>query len=289
MKKTHKQVVGLVSLGAVVGITVFAATLPSPGAAATASITDTLMVRVVGSTPDVTFTNPTENATVVIPEQQLEFSYENVDTVEVALKYTDLDGEITNVADFAEINADYEAGTFSTLLNFNDYGYGTFEFTVTGIGFDNVIDVDAIIIAYAPMTSEIVEDEETGIVSAIFDYNDDAAPDKITVTVFGSDGVTPIYTTTVNPPTREVEIPFDDINGIITGNYVVRVVGYDQDGGEIYTKDHSYYYEAIPVPNTGSFLRELNVSREDFLITGLVMFFAISVVGVGIIVKKRHQ
>ena len=55
MKKTHKKILGLFGLVLVVAVTVFAAFLPAPKTQAvdTTTVTDTISVRVVGSTPVV--------------------------------------------------------------------------------------------------------------------------------------------------------------------------------------------------------------------------------------------
>ena len=47
--------------------------------------------------------------------------------------------------------------------------------------------------------------------------------------------------------------------------------------------------EAIIVPDTGSFFQNLNISREDYLITGLAVFMIIGVVAFGVIIKKRRN
>ncbi|MDO4753108.1 MAG: hypothetical protein Q4A36_02685 [Candidatus Saccharibacteria bacterium] len=60
-----------------------------------------------------------------------------------------------------------------------------------------------------------------------------------------------------------------------------------QIGGTIiYTIDYTSGTPII-VPDTGSFFQGLNISREDYLITGIVVFAIIGVVGFGI-VKKAH-
>ena len=60
-----------------------------------------------------------------------------------------------------------------------------------------------------------------------------------------------------------------------------------QIGGTIiYTIDYTSGTPII-VPDTGSFFQGLNISREDYLITGIVVFAIIGVVGFGI-VKKTH-
>jgi len=389
MKKSHKQVVGLVSLGAVAAMTIFAATIPSPGAAALSTVTDTITVRVVADSPDVNFLVPSSNVTVTHPNQDLQFDYNNISAAVLSLTYTDENGVVTEVGSIANITSEYEYDTFSTTFNLDSYGYGTFEFVLTGEGVDGVTDTDAIAITYQWMNSELVEDDGDGDnnPTIVLDYDDDpddddpedgtdGAPTEIKITVVDEDGDV-VYETTVTPPTDDVEIPFDDIPGLPEGDYTiivegtnedgetgyhgeheyhyddennndgddgkivlhydddnepstivitvtdedgnviyeetvtppqreiyipfdeipdlpdgdynVDIVGYDDDGDVVYTEYYIYHYERVPVPNTGSFFRDLNVSKEDFVVTALIMFFVISTVGVGVILKKKHQ
>ena len=380
MKKTHKQVVGLVSLGAVAAMTVFAATLPSPAASAISSVTDTIVVQVVGETPDVNFITPSGNTTVVRPSGEIEFDYNNVSHVSLSFTHTSESGVVTTVDDYADIVSDFSHDTFSTTFDYYTYGYGTFEFVLTGEGLDGVTDTDAIVITYQWMNSELIEDDGDGdnnptvlleyddnpatdpktinlavynddgdlvweisvvppthdveipfddipnlpsgnytiTVEGINDYDevgyygeheyyytntnnndgedgkvvlhydDDNEPTEIVITVTDPDGNI-IYEETVTPPTDEIYVPFDDIPDLPDGDYDVNITGYDDNGDVVYTEHYVYHYERVPVPNTGSFFKNLNVSKEDFVITALIMFFVISMVGTGVILKKKHQ
>lgn len=289
MKKTHKKVVGLLSLGAVAGMTVFAATLPSPSASATSTFTDTMVVRVLGNAPDVSLLQPSGNVSVVGPNQKLEFNYENVKSIRVALRHTSsVNGAVTVVDDFADIDANGVPGTFSEMLNLDDYGYGTFEFTITAEDENGVMDVEAVTIKYSQLESNLTTDsEDPSKVTVKLDYEDIGTPDHTDVKVISPDG-TEVFTGTIVPPDDEIELSFDDIEGLAAGDYTIIVTSYDEYGNIIYTKDYAHKYELAAVPNTGSFFKDFNVSKEDFLITGLIMFFTISVVGVGIIAKRKR-
>lgn len=289
MKKTHKKVVGLLSLGAVAGMTVFAATLPSPSASATSTFTDTMVVRVLGNAPDVTLLQPGGNISVVGPNQKLEFNYENVKSIKIALRHTSsVNGAVTVVDDFADIDANNVPGTFSEMLNLNDYGYGTFEFTITAENENGVMDVEAVVITYSQLESSMaIDNEDPSKVTIKLDYEGIGTPDHSDVKVTNADG-DEVFAGAIVPPDDKLEILFDEIDGLVAGDYTITVTSYDEYGNIIYTKDYTYKYELAAVPNTGSFFKDFNVSKEDFLITGLIMFFAISMVGIGIIAKRKH-
>lgn len=111
MKKAKKQCLGFFGLALVVAMTTVAANIPSPGASATSStVTDTIVVRVVGSVPDVNIRGIVNDAIYVNPERNFAVDYENVETMVVSLEYTDLDGN-TTTAVLDEATPDYNAGT----------------------------------------------------------------------------------------------------------------------------------------------------------------------------------
>lgn len=377
MKKTHKQVVGLVSLGAVAAMTVFAATLPSPGASATTqTVTDRLVVNVVEKMPDVNLTTPSGSIVTTKRNQPITFNYVNVSSVKLSMKHTAEDGTVTTVDNLVDKSVSTDYGSDTIDLNLADYGYGNFRFTLFGLAQDGASDTDAISVEFQWMNSD-VETTTDGQPGVDLDYDDGNLPKEVNITVTGPDGetvyettVTPptgdveiplneipglpsgtyhvkiegikddgttayvkeydtdydngnstadddgtinlhydgnnaperiditvydpsgksVYTTTVTPPTRTVTIPFDDIPGLVSGTYLIDAIGYNAGGDIVYREKFNYNYEVevVPVPDTGSFFQGLNISREDFLITGLIMFGIISIVGVGIIVRKKR-
>lgn len=98
-------------------MTVFAATLPVPGASATSSVTDTISVRVVGSVPDVNILGIDNGEVITVPNQFFKVEYENVDTISVILEHVDLDGNVTTYT-LDEFVPDYEPGTEEYNLHF---------------------------------------------------------------------------------------------------------------------------------------------------------------------------
>lgn len=111
MSKTKKRILGFLGLSFVLAATVFAATLPSPDASATSSLSDTLVVRVVGAVPDVKITGIVNGKVYANPNRPFSVSYENVNHLTVTLDYTDLEGNvITKLLD--EQYPEYPIGEF---------------------------------------------------------------------------------------------------------------------------------------------------------------------------------
>ena len=76
MKKTPKKVLGFLGLAFVAAMTIFAAALPNPEAlAASSSMTDTIIVRVIAGTPDVNIIKPSSGSVFVGPEHVVSFDF----------------------------------------------------------------------------------------------------------------------------------------------------------------------------------------------------------------------
>lgn len=108
MKRAKKNFLGLLGLSAVTVMTVIAVNTPSPGAKAT-TITDTLELHVIGTTPNVEILDIKNGAVFSSPERSFKVSYENVETYTLTLTYTDLDDNTTTEV-IDESTPDYEYG-----------------------------------------------------------------------------------------------------------------------------------------------------------------------------------
>ncbi|MDO4742086.1 MAG: hypothetical protein Q4A79_01805 [Candidatus Saccharibacteria bacterium] len=112
-----KRVVGLLGLILVIIVTFFAIILPDSGVSATSSFSDGLVVRVVGVVPNVDITGISNREVFITDMPSFNVSYENVETVQVILKYTDQDGNVkTMILD--ERTPDYNAGSETFNIRF---------------------------------------------------------------------------------------------------------------------------------------------------------------------------
>lgn len=83
------------------------------------------------------------------------------------------------------------------------------------------------------------------------------------------------------------------MEGLDAGDYTA-ILMYKTENGRIVgnTKKFKIHYdgdEVIIVPDTGSFFQGLNISREDYLITGVVVFAVIGVVAFGVVARNRNS
>lgn len=318
MKKTQKRVVGFCGLAAVVATTVFAATLPGPDASAAtqSGFTDTLNVRVVGEKPLIDVTSPTPGKIVVSPVQRIAFTYEGVENITIKITYTNPDG-VTQVIPYGSvIQPDYAPGSFDNVIDLSgaEYGYGDYVITVEGYGPDGVPSSDSASFSYYPVYVDVETTPGTpggddggdgtdgggtdgggtdgtggasgGDYTLNFDYDTEsgmAVPIGATVLINNNDDGRLVKEMPVEPfPTDTYRLVFANY-GLPSGTYKITVrVAYSYKD-KIYYVDYTYIvtYKAasMAVPDTGGILGNLNISKSDYLATGLIVFGIVGVAG----------
>lgn len=300
MKKTKKRVLGLLGLVLVIITTIFAAFLPGPEASAEGgitSVTDTISVRVVGSVPDILNVKPINGSVFIYPDQDLSFDYENVEYLTITIRYTDKD-DVEHIIpllekDDPESFVDYIPGSYSTPLDLlaEDYGYGEYRVEIVGIGFNDVKDFETVEFALYPAVGEANEADDGKVYLDLQYDTKNENINTIGINIYDENGnlVNVLSSITVNAPDMRVELPFAE-NNLPTGNYRIEITAYNAEGEALYKPYIAYYYyEMIPVPNTGALFSNLNISRTDYLVTGLIIFFLAAILGIVFIVKGRSN
>ena len=89
---------------------------------------------------------------------------------------------------------------------------------------------------------------------------------------------------------KDLTIPME---GLEDGEYTT-VISYEDMNGRQVGNSKSYTIKnysgsAVLVPDTGGFFQGLNISREDYLITGLAVFMVIGVVAFGVVARNRRN
>ena len=304
MKKTHKKAIGVFGLVLVAAMTFVAAGIKTPGASAVgASATDTITVRVIGDVPKVNFDDPGEKVDTVDPNQSFKIDYENVESIEVKLDYTNTAGVTTTfvLSDPSDpaYNPNFAPGSLVQNLKLSNYGVGTFLLSVKGLGHDGVTATDILTRKFSNIISNL-EIGDDGEVYANIEYNqEEVKSGEITVFVDGKDTGTRLKIPEDIQGGR-VKIPLDD--DLTAGEYTVSIgiVAYDADGNElpgIVIENNGVDIEIADIPDTnapdspdtGGLFRSLNISKEDYLITGLIVFFVFGIVAFGIVARNRKN
>ena len=307
MKKTQKNLLGLFGLSLVVAVTAFAACLPGPGASAASSVTDTVIIRVVGSSPNVEVTGIESGSVITDGGQTIDIAYEAIDELKVDVKYTDKDGN-ESTFNIWDDYYNYVPGTLPIDLNLIQYGYGEYEITVRGNASDGVYDEEIITFEYIPVAGTATSDEETGdpVIDLDFVPGDGVDPngvETIIVNVYDDEGnlIDELSGIVVNKDTGEITLPFGE-SGLPDGNYTIELIALNADGDELY-KPYIIEFEystggeepVVPdsggtdVPDTGGLFGGLNISNTDYLVTGLLVFFTAGIGGAIFIVKRNQK
>ncbi|MBR3052295.1 hypothetical protein IKG60_01585 [Candidatus Saccharibacteria bacterium] len=182
-------------------------------------------------------------------------------------------------------------------ISTSDYGYGDYVVRVTGTGISGS-DEDSVLFRYYPVSAEVTEDTETGDYYADLSYNADDGTEtstgqvsKIVISVYDENGnpVEGMSSIEVTPPTTRVKLPFAE-DGLKSGKYEIRIAAYDREGELLY-KPYVVWveYSAILVPDTGDIFRGLNISKIDYLTTGLIIFGIVAVAGFVFISKNDKR
>ena len=83
MKKTQKRILGFFGLMTVAVMTVVAVAIPNPGVSAVSGVTDTVVIRVVGDSPNVNIGGIEPGTVTINPQKDLTIAYENVGKVRI--------------------------------------------------------------------------------------------------------------------------------------------------------------------------------------------------------------
>ena len=294
MRKKHKRVLGFLGLTVVAGMTAFAACLPSPEALAQSTmVTDSIVVTVISSKPDVNITAPASGLSFTKPLQNINFNYNNVNDVILTMEKTMSTGT-PQVYPLFNTNANMQPGNGSMNVDFSEsqYGYGEYTIRIKGESVTGEVDEDVVNIVYWPVKAEVKEDDNTGEIFAELEYDDNNNDlDHFIINIYDEDGnqISQIPPIRVEKGEKKVKLPFAE-NGVPSGRYIVSVSAYD-DNDNIFYKSYDvvFLFKSIPVPDTGGLLKGLNISKVDYLTTGLIVFGLVGLFGILFIVKDRKS
>lgn len=296
MRKTHKRILGFLSLGLVAAMTIFAATLPIPGAkaATTASVTDVIRVTVVGSQVKIDIVDPSESGYVYAhPLRSISVDQDNAISVTIRGVYTDEDGN-DHPFNIGSYNPTEVHDINTITINLNDYGYGTYTITAEGEDAAGTTDEDVTTFNYVPTKADVDDSDEDGDVYVDLDYEVGVVCSADVNIFLGGNKVTPPSPIHVEAPTTRVQIPVDDLE---TGDYTVITTAYDcpapgEDPEPLpfpYTDSFHHDKEDIPVPDTGGLFMGLNISKTDYLLTAIIVFFAFAILALFIVLKGKKN
>ena len=310
MKRVQKNILGISGLVLVAGMTACAAIMPSPSASAmTTSLTDTLVVKVVEDQPVVHLTSD-EGSDITNPSYTYSISYNYARSVVITLTYTDPEGNTHTAEVYRDDNADYDYKELLdqridlSNLTFSDGttpGYGSYKLEATTISIDGDERFDVLTFDYVPVVGKITADENGNPYVVVTEVSDEA--DLLVVktsngTVVGEKYVdldgTSVGTLSVQALDSEIWIPLDLSQVGCQEQLYLYAYHIEADNSQTLLYSRPYLMTTtcpeVPdtgAPDTGGLFQNLNISKEDYLITGLIVFFVLGVVALGIVARNR--
>ena len=175
-------------------------------------------------------------------------------------------------------------------LDVSNYGYGKYTLSAHGTGHDGVYDEDIVTFYYLPLTASYDINPVTGqYIVKVDEYSDDTnsaeiyLEDKLIGTLTRAElekGDSVMFSLTDKP----------------AGIYTIKVVAKGINGETLYDQPFiltiDYKPSDVPdagTPDTGGLFQDSNISKEDYLITGIIVFFVLGVVAFGIVAKGRKN
>ncbi len=206
-----------------------------------------------------------------------------------------LAGALALVAVFAPAKA---ASAKTIDIDASEYGYGKYVVTVQGYVNNVILAEDSALFYYLPVSATTNVDDTTGKHYVDLDYlTGNAGAEeiaKIVLNVYNESGelVEALSPITVLPPVKNVEIPFAAKN-MPSGIYKISVSAYNANGERLYEPyilTIEYKATVVPdagAPDTGGLFQNLNISKEDYLISGLMVFFVLGIVAFGVVARNK--
>ena len=300
MKIARKHALGLGCLAIVGAITAFAFTLPT-GAVSVGGEVE-IMVEVYSSNSETIINKPQDGE--VFSESQITFSetHSHAQTVSYYLKKLKSDGSVEwkkEITDQKISGLDVN-GTTTFTLDMDEWGgTGVYVFESELFGTDGTTHTDHVQFTYAAISAE---DPEVSSDQTIVTYrvNYTAGVKSLTYQLFDSNNNAisePITVNTTNPVTggyMDIQIDITKLE-MESGKYQILTIGHSGENGTGLTIGSAlvkFDYTAPDspnVPDTGSLFTSLNISRADYLITGILGFTAISVAALFVVLKSKRS
>ena len=306
MQISKKHLFGIGGLAAVAAITAYASTMPTPEAGAVSSVSGQVRVsvNVYGEEPEVRITTIKDGDVFVDSNITIGAIY----TVAESLEYRLCKNYGTPNEYCADLGADgtYIPGTtpesgeraFDFDLDSDpNLGFGDYVLTVINHAGSGEVE-DAVSFKYVPLKITTVGTAENGDPIVEVEYSskvdsfDLQAKDKDGNPLFDE----PINVKVDNPGTggtKQVTLPFASY-GAASGDYIISAQGRGTDGAILfdqlaYTNVAYRAPDAPEVPKTGGLFKNLNITKSDYIITGVIVFAIATALAVRTLKKRSNR
>lgn len=314
MQKTKKQLLGFVGLAAVGVMTAVAYAMPAAAAdeVPQADGSADVVVTVRSGVNNVLISQPTDQSTVVNPQVAVAYTYEETTNVKTYIEYKDANGRLVRelVDDFTP-TASQVYGTRTFDVDLTAYSDEEKDYRLIAVSTDQYggTKEDTVTFSYRAISASFANKPASNGDPVInIDLNGEV--DQILVSVYDKSGKPlfvnkdgqeqPLVLTRddIDPATGKITkvLPFAEYNAE-DGEYTAVLVARSANGNTIsmFTLDTDYAL-VKPVdpnlpetPNTGFTIGDLNISRVDYLITGLIVFGGVAGFALFLVYRKSRR
>ncbi len=313
MQKTKKQLLGFVGLAAVGIMTAVAYAMPA-AAAEEEPLTGTGDVNVVVTVPTQEgagkITAPVDGSIKTEPNTEVVYMYNEIANAKLYIEYKDQNNNIVRklLDDFTP-DEPYSAGERRIDVNLLDYSERENDYKVilqvTNLDGATTGD-DIVTFSYRIMTAEF-EKKPASNGDPILNIDINSEVDKVYVYIYDKNGE-PLITDEdgnevpvlvnrddIDPATGLITkvLPFAE-NEAANGKYTTVVVAYNAKGNIIsmvnLDTEYTFINPDLPeTPNTGFTIGDLNISKVDYLITGLIVFGVVAGFALYLVYRKSRR
>lgn len=311
MRRTRKQLLGLAGLAAVGIMTVVAYGIPAPDAAAEDRSTSgnmELHVMVNEANTSVSITAPRDNSSTINNIVAASTNYSETTKLEYYLTQKDSAGveQRYNLPDYTPAQPN---GTHNFDIDMQSLGlsFGDVQLHAVAYGYGNTVREDTVAFNYTAIEAvheEIAENRDpileitlNGEVSYLLVHAYNRAGVALFMDANGNAMPLRFTRASIDPATGRISatLPFEQYNAE-SGDYTAVVVAYNDADQilsmvtvpiEYLTADDAVIPE---VPNTGSLrIGSLNITRLDYLLTGLIAFALVAGFAVFLVCRKNRR
>lgn len=314
MRKTKKQLLGLAGLLAVGIMTAVAYSMPAPGAAAVA-VDDPPASKESGVNLQVLVTSPYTSLKIVKPQDKTIVVGSSVPIEVYFSESNSLEFYLTRKSDGQRIDlpgytTPEPSGSYSSSIDTSNLEFGEYLFHAKALGNNAATAEDTSSFEYRAITAAFEGNKENG--DPILGINLNEKVNKVSVQIYDKAGKplfvdadgneTPLLMdrSAIDPVTGKIiaTMPFAHYDAD-TGDYTATVTAYN-DNDEIIsmvTATTHYINPERPVepstpdvPNTGILrIGNLNITRLDYLLTGLIAFGVAACFAIYLVFRKKHR
>lgn len=311
MQKTKKQLLGFAGLVAVGVMTAVAYAMPAAAVDTPPSADNNvnLNVTVRSGVNRALIMSPQDKSVTVNPVVPITYQYEETTKVEMFIEYKDENGRIVKkLVDEFVPNADQVFGSRTVNINVTDYADRENDYKVILVATDErgATSEDTITFSYRAVAAEfeskpasngdpIIDIEVNDEVEQVLVHIYDKAGNPLFVDKDGNEVPVVLSRDDIDPATGKITktLPFGDYKAE-DGKYTAVVVARSADGNTIsmirLDTDYTYVNPNVPdTPDTGFTISDLNITRVDYLVTGLIVFGMVAGFALYLVRRKSRR